>query len=165
LKDFKSEQARLDHQKITEEQDETYWQSRMEDALEDGNKAPGFESYYDSKAKGQHPFDDKTKYPEQSVDSGDFDHLVDSDGEDVWNGEELQGKLYNQTMTSKQFDQWTKMTTGDDDKLKKMQEGLDRELYLNGAEMRRIYEEEFESFRRRKVLNKEWTEGESKVKL
>jgi len=74
------------------------------------------------------------------------------------------GAFYNQTMTSEQFYQWKKHSKNPEN-FRKMMEDKNKNLFIKQNDIRRLTEEGYESLRRRKVLNGDWTEEESREKL
>lgn len=67
-------------------------------------------------------------------------------------------------MTSEQFYQWKKHSKNPEN-FRKMMEDKNKNLFIKQNDIRRLTEEGYESLRRRKVLNGDWTEEESREKL
>lgn len=73
---------------------------------------------------------------------------------------ELLGKFYQQTMTAEEFNQW-KDTSMHEDRRQQLRHKGEQRLFLQQKEVRRLAEEQYESLRRRQVLQGEWTEADS----
>lgn len=125
---------------------------------------PRFDSYFDSKSQGLHPFD----HIASSFEESEVRTLADDDfekaEEQALYKRELMGRLMGRQLTPRQFEVLTGQFMDSDARSERVKM-LGREEFINLRDNIRLIEEYIEKYRRIQVRKGEWTEEESKARL
>lgn len=121
---------------------------------------PRFDSFFESKSKGLHPFDSIAN----SFDERELNTQADVDAqtqEEALYKRELLGRMMGMKLTPRQFEVLTGQFRSQDTRSERVQ-AMGRQQFLDQRDSIRLMEEHMEKYRRGKVLSGEWPEEESK---
>ena len=125
---------------------------------------PRFDSYFEAKSKGLHPFDKITQnFDDSEIRTVDDDEYEKAEEEALYQ-RELMGRLMGHKLTPRQFEVLTGQFKAVDAKLERVQDA-GRKQFLHRRDQIRLVEEQLEAYRRAQVKSGEWLEEESKQRL
>lgn len=125
---------------------------------------PRFEDYFETTAKGLHPFDSITDRVNEHLD-GKFEMTAqEQEQERQLYKRELLGRLMGERLTPRQFELLSGEYRDSHEKCEYYNRRVN-EIFLDNRDMIRLHNEKIESIRRGKVTSGEWREEESHEKI